>query len=183
LAGHNVKKVLWVSFGDVTESWFVACQVKDGTIALRLGTDAPAALRKYINQISSSKVLLGSLRAQLGPNGSFVAWSNTAWACYNVPAPLRARLCQLSSSTREDNGITMGSVLKGPLLNVQWHADGSFYIRRMDIHVAIFNSTVMREAWRNLWPGVALHEMQPEHHAQIAVCHSHDSSVTSTKFP
>jgi methylenetetrahydrofolate dehydrogenase (NADP+)/methenyltetrahydrofolate cyclohydrolase/formyltetrahydrofolate synthetase len=161
LKGSKIRRVLWASFGDVLESWFVAYELKNGVIALRLGGDAPAALRTYIDHVSEHKHLLGSLRVQLGPNGSFVVWSNTSWACYNVPVPIRARLCELSSASRENNGVTMGSILKGPLMNVQWHQDGTFYIRRINTHNSIFKTTLMHEAWRNLLPGVDHCEINP----------------------
>ncbi|KAF2832349.1 FTHFS-domain-containing protein [Ophiobolus disseminans] len=158
LAGCDIKRVLWASFGDYPESWFFSYQFKSDHVAIRLGPQAPRTLFEYIEQISgSSKELLGLLRVQLGKKGSFVAWSKTSWACHNVPEMLRARLCKWSSGTRTQHGMTMGQLSEGALTDVAWHEDGSYFVRTQNNHVSWkFRLDVTHAAWTKLWTEVGL---------------------------
>lgn len=129
----------------------------------------PRALREYVDNFGAPKYLEGTLRVQLGHNGSFVVWSRTSWACYGVPEDLRLRLCRLSSGTRDGNEITMGSLKKGTLIQVQWNQDGSFYLQSSSAYARWFEAQILREAWKNLWPGLKGGMLSPEHIAEIAV--------------
>jgi methylenetetrahydrofolate dehydrogenase (NADP+)/methenyltetrahydrofolate cyclohydrolase/formyltetrahydrofolate synthetase len=119
---HDVKKILWVAIGDTPESWFYAFELKNGAVALRLGEGAPEALQEWVDQISKSSNLLKSLRVQLGNDGSFVAWTQSAWACYNVPEPLGMNLRRLSSHYRGLQGVTQGSFRTGKSYPVYSHS-------------------------------------------------------------
>jgi methylenetetrahydrofolate dehydrogenase (NADP+)/methenyltetrahydrofolate cyclohydrolase/formyltetrahydrofolate synthetase len=171
LGNGFIKKVLWASFGSAPESWFFSFQLKNGSIAVRLGAAAPEALRGYIETLSASNPLLRRLQVQLGHKDSFVAWSSTAWACSNnIPEGLRRCLCQLSSHTRDNVGVTLGSLKDHrSLTNVQWHHDGAFYLKTSKGQAWDFKSQAMRDAWRKLWPGVEDGMITPEHLAQVAV--------------
>jgi methylenetetrahydrofolate dehydrogenase (NADP+)/methenyltetrahydrofolate cyclohydrolase/formyltetrahydrofolate synthetase len=169
LSGCDIKRILWASFGEKPESWFFAYEFDNGAISLRLGEDAPDALHNYIDRISTSKLLLRSLRVQLGQDGSFVVWSRTAWACCNVPELLCIQLCFLSSTSRDYNGVTKGSLKNGSITNVQWHEDGSFFLRSSDYCRWAFRTAIMRGAWRNLWQDFENGKPGPEHMAELAV--------------
>ncbi|KAF1833646.1 hypothetical protein BDW02DRAFT_598908 [Decorospora gaudefroyi] len=147
----NIKKIIWVSYGNTPGSWFFACQLRDGACDFQIGPDIPPALRSFIQLLTGSDVLTAALRVQLGDNGSFVAWSKTVWECANVPHLLRAKLCEGSSGSREADGVTQGSLRSGSLDNVQWHADGSFYIKSGERHFWNFTSKLVRSAWSDLW--------------------------------
>ncbi|KAH7082588.1 hypothetical protein BKA63DRAFT_134863 [Paraphoma chrysanthemicola] len=176
LAGCDILKVLWASFGDNADSWFIVYQFKNNAIRCRLGDGAPKALHDYIDRISnSSKRLLGTLRAQLGQGNSFVVWSQSIWACSNVPEPVLYRLRQLSSGTRGDQGLTMGSLKQGVLFNVLWHPDGSYYIRNGAFHVYDFKANITRGAWEQL--GARVTDL-----AQVALDGYGDSSDTFAFF-
>jgi methylenetetrahydrofolate dehydrogenase (NADP+)/methenyltetrahydrofolate cyclohydrolase/formyltetrahydrofolate synthetase len=174
LSNGLIKKVLWASFGSAPESWFFSFQLKNGSIAVRLGAAAPQALRRYIETLSTSNPLLRRLQVQLGHNDSFVAWSSTAWACSNnIPEGLHRRLRQLSSHTRDIVGVTLGSLMDHrSLTNVQWHHDGAFYLKTTKGQAWDFKSQAMRDAWCKLWPGFEDGMLTPEHLAQVAVSHT-----------
>lgn len=92
LAGHDIKRVIWASFGDVEDSWFFAYEYKNGKVAIRLGPQVPRLLFDWIDRINgTSKELLGHVRVHLGDNGSFFAYCKTSWACSNVPEQMLAR--------------------------------------------------------------------------------------------
>jgi methylenetetrahydrofolate dehydrogenase (NADP+)/methenyltetrahydrofolate cyclohydrolase/formyltetrahydrofolate synthetase len=170
LANPAAEKVLWASYGDAPNSWFFSYRVQGGQTVVRLGDGLPSALRDYINRIKeSSKDLFSMVRVQLGAHGSFVVWAGTAWACYNVPAPLLERLLAKSSGTRASNGMTLGSIKSSFITNVQWHSDGSFYLRTSsNAHAWYFASSTVRRAWKDLWnDGDAM--LTPGHLAELAV--------------
>jgi methylenetetrahydrofolate dehydrogenase (NADP+)/methenyltetrahydrofolate cyclohydrolase/formyltetrahydrofolate synthetase len=161
----NMKKVLWASFGDTPESWFFSFELKNGLVSVRLGDGAPYALHDYIDNISTSNHLLGSLRVQLGNNASYVLWSRTLWACHNIPEDLCAQLCGLSSNSRVSKGVTKGSLKEQSVTNVQWHEDGSFYIRTSDTHAWNFCANILHGAWRKMWGD----SMGPKDPTELAV--------------
>jgi methylenetetrahydrofolate dehydrogenase (NADP+)/methenyltetrahydrofolate cyclohydrolase/formyltetrahydrofolate synthetase len=119
----------------------------------------------YVKNLSTSNHLLGSLRVQLGNNGSYVLWSRTIWACHNIPEDLRAQLCDLSSNSRVSWGVTMGSLRGRRVVNVQWHEDGSFYLRTMGWHTWKFGANILQGAWRTMWGD----SMKPKDPAELAV--------------
>jgi methylenetetrahydrofolate dehydrogenase (NADP+)/methenyltetrahydrofolate cyclohydrolase/formyltetrahydrofolate synthetase len=173
LAKGYIKKVLWASFGSAPESWFFSFQLKNGSIGVRLGAAAPKALRRYIENLSASNPLLRRLQVQLGHNDSFVAWSSTAWICSdNIPEGLHDHLRQLSSAIRDCVGGTLGSLKDHrSLTNVQWHHDGTFYLKTTTGQAWDFRSKAMRDAWRKLWQGLRDGMLTPEDLAQVAVSH------------
>ncbi|KAH7383835.1 hypothetical protein BKA66DRAFT_529275 [Pyrenochaeta sp. MPI-SDFR-AT-0127] len=146
-----VKMILWASFGTEPESWFLAYKTNDGTSAFRLGKDAPVALYELVQRLNKPNNRLSSLRVQLGDGESFVLWSQKAWACSNVPQLLQVKLCQLSSTFREYNSVMKGSLKQGTLDNVQWHRDGTFYMKSGKFHVWHYHADIMRAAWHELW--------------------------------
>jgi methylenetetrahydrofolate dehydrogenase (NADP+)/methenyltetrahydrofolate cyclohydrolase/formyltetrahydrofolate synthetase len=138
-------------------------------MTFRLGESVPRALRNYVDNFGDPKFLAGTLRVQLGHDGSFVVWSRNSWACHGVPGNLLIRLCELSSGTREGSGITMGSLKTGTLIQVQWNKDGSFYLQSSSAYARWFGSRVLREAWMNLWTGVKDGMIGLQHIEEIAV--------------
>jgi methylenetetrahydrofolate dehydrogenase (NADP+)/methenyltetrahydrofolate cyclohydrolase/formyltetrahydrofolate synthetase len=169
LANDNIKKVLWASFGDTPDSWFFAFELKNGLVSIRLGDGVPRALHDYVDHLSTSNHILRYLRVQLGHNGSYVLWSKNIWACYNIPEDLRARLCDLSSNSRVTWGVFMGSFRQEGVSNVQWHEDGSFYLRTMASHAWKFGSNILQDAWCTMWS----ESMGPEDPAELAVSGTH----------
>ncbi|KAF1937632.1 hypothetical protein EJ02DRAFT_356414 [Clathrospora elynae] len=149
-AGH-VGKIVWASFGSEPDSWFFACELRDGTPTFQTGHGIPLALRQFIQQLGSSGLLLTSLRVQLGANQSFVVWSRTLWACSGVPQMLRAKLCEGSSSSREWADVTKGSLKTGTLDNVQWSSSGSFFLKSGDKHIWDYHAKLVHTAWGKLW--------------------------------
>lgn len=137
---------------------------------MRLGDGLPPALRNYINRLKeSSQDLLSIVRVQLGAHGSFVVWAGTAWACFNVPVALQERLIAMSSGTRTFNGMILGSIKSSFITNVQWHSDGSHYIRKSNnAHAWSFTSATARHAWKELWSNIDS-PLTPEHLAELAV--------------
>ena len=137
---------------------------------MRLGDGLPPALRNYINRLKESpQDLLSTVRVQLGAHGSFVVWAGTAWACFNVPIALQERLIAMSSGTRIFNGTILGSIKTSFITNVQWHSDGSHYIRKSNNAQAwSFTSATARHAWKELWSNID-GPLKPEHLAELAV--------------
>jgi hypothetical protein len=142
-------------------------EFKNGVIATRLGEDAPAALHKFLDQVSATEFPPGSMRVQLGPNGSFVVWSEIMWACCNVPDSLRDELVHLSFDSGEINGVTMGYHRIEAITNVQWHMDGSFYIQGLRVHSWSFLANMLHNAWECLWQGLVASKI--EDLAELAV--------------
>jgi hypothetical protein len=161
LGGCDIKKVLWASYGDAPESWIITYEFKNGVVATRLGDDVPLALRSYIDQVSVNDLLLGSLRVQLGANGSFIAWNERDWACSKVPTPLRAELRRLSVVSRDTNSFTAGFFSNATIKNVQWHADGAFYLEGAGTYSFRFTRDIMHNAWECFWHGLDITEPGP----------------------
>lgn len=170
LAVGDIEKVTWVAFGSTVHSWFFTYAFKNGATTFRLGKGVPGPLREYVDRFGKQADLEGTLRVQLGHANSFVVWSRTAWACSdNIPDELRKRLCTISSGTRGGQNITMGSLKKGTLINVQWNMDDSYYLETTYAHGRRFRSAMLVEAWRSLWPGLEACIFGQEHLAEIAV--------------
>lgn len=152
------------------DSWFFSYRLHDGRTVVRLGDSITPALHDYLNRLKeSTQDLFNMVRVQLGAHGSFVAWVGTAWACYNVPASLHERLLAMSSGTRAYNGMTLGSTKSSFITNVQWHSDGSHYIRKSNnAHAWHFVSSTMHHAWKELW-GDVKGPLTSEHLAELAV--------------
>lgn len=125
--------------------------MKNATCTFRLGQGAPSALREFIQRLGSSDNVTSFLRVQLGDKESFVVWASKAWACSDVPHPLRVQLCRLSSTSREYNGFMRGSLKNGTLDNVQWHRDGTFYVKSGGLHFWNYQAEIIRAAWKELW--------------------------------
>lgn len=130
-----------------------------------------------------SKSLLGCLCVQLGKDGSFVVWSKTAWACFNVPKSLVDRLCQLSSGFRSYNGLTKGS-FKGPSIkNIAWHQDGTCFLRTDGDQVSwLFCGEALNEAWEKLWSGTGVPGLSRDQVAELAYVAIDPHAPTSTTF-
>jgi methylenetetrahydrofolate dehydrogenase (NADP+)/methenyltetrahydrofolate cyclohydrolase/formyltetrahydrofolate synthetase len=168
-AGH-VKKIAWASYGSKSGSWFFAWELKDGALAFMVGPDIPLALRSFIQAIEGSASLRSGLRVQLGAAESFVAWSGTTWACANVPTQLEARLREGSSGSREGEGIINGSLRGSRTLdNVQWPANGSYYIKSGDRHLWNFQAKLVSSEWNNLWKGAGRDERMHKIEEELAV--------------
>jgi hypothetical protein len=146
----RIKKVTWASYGTHADSWFFAYDLVDGTSTFRIGATIPAALRQFIERISSVTEMCSALRIQLGANDSFVAYVGTSWACYGVPKALEAELCQLSWTYMRCFTVTRGS-LKGILSQVTWHGDGSYYVDSQAGNFWHFESVTTRAGWSKLW--------------------------------
>ncbi|KAI4956932.1 hypothetical protein J4E86_005404 [Alternaria arbusti] len=150
-----VKKITWASHGSRPESWFFVWEPEDGTTHFMVGPDVPSALKSFIQTIQDSEYLRSGLRVQLGAADSFVAWSGTVWACANIPIQLQAKLQEGSSATREGNGIINGELRVARTLdNVQWNANGSYYIKSGDRHLWNFEAKLMSIEWNKLWKGL-----------------------------
>lgn len=147
-----IKKVTWASYGSHSDSWFFAFEMLDGTSTFQVGASIPPALQQFIDRIRPVDDLCSFLRVQLGKNNSFVAWAKTSWACYGVPAALEAELCQLSAVHMRSTTITRGS-LKGTLIQVAWHSDGTYFIEGQQGYFWHFESSVTHSAWVKLWSG------------------------------
>ncbi|KAI8930912.1 hypothetical protein NX059_011927 [Plenodomus lindquistii] len=149
-----VKKIIWVSFGSTENSWFCAVETRDGNHAMRIGTATPLALQRYIEDLSVSKLLHDSLRVQLGDNDSYLAWSRSTWAASGIPKTLLDKLRSMSSSSRDCNDVSKGSLREGswPLNNVQWSRVGAFYLQIQGKHTGNWNKVkTISEAWDTLW--------------------------------
>ncbi|KAI2482713.1 hypothetical protein Ptr902_05030 [Pyrenophora tritici-repentis] len=168
IASGYIKKITWASYGCKAESWFFAFELADGNPSFEHGDDIPPALVSFIRSLRGSQVLLAALRVQLGANDSFVAWSKSAWACANVPPQLRAKLREGSSASLE-GVITKGSLRNGTLDNVQWHANGSFYIKSRHLHLVNFQSKLMDSKWNELWEGLTRSERIRKINGELAV--------------
>ncbi|KAL7774985.1 hypothetical protein CFE70_005900 [Pyrenophora teres f. teres 0-1] len=165
--GH-INKITWASYGCNTESWFFAFELADGKPSFEYGHGIPRDLISFIRNLQGSEILLAALRVQLGANDSFVAWSMSAWACANVPPQLQAKLREGSSASL-DGVITKGSLRNGTLDNVQWHANGSFYIKSGHVHLVNFQSKLMDSKWNELWEGLIRSERMRKINGELAV--------------
>jgi hypothetical protein len=170
LLNGQVRKVTWASFGgDHPSSYFFAYQMADGNPAHRAGKAIPSALAPFLVYTSQESFELAStLRVQLGPNRSWVAWAGNLWACKKVPSTLQSALCQLSSEHYEDDNSLKGITKTGPITNVAWHNNGSYYIRGRE-HTWSFESATIKLGWSTLWGGVK-HTFQDEPTVDLAVC-------------
>ncbi|KAG9185831.1 hypothetical protein G6011_07162 [Alternaria panax] len=169
ICGGYINKITWASYGSKPGSWFFACERKDGTSAFMIGPDIPSALQSYIQAVEASETLRCGIRVQLGAANSFVVWSGTAWACADVPPQLEAKLCEGSSASREGNKITNGSLRDSRTLdNVQWHANGSYYIKSGDRHLWNFQAKLVRLEWNRLWTGVGRDERMSKIDEELA---------------
>ena len=54
--------------------------------------------------------------------------------------------------------ITTGRLRDGTLDNVQWHLNGSHYIKNDDHHEWKFTTDSVRSAWDELWKGLTEEE-------------------------
>ncbi|CAN9150388.1 unnamed protein product [Alternaria alternata] len=133
------------------------------------GPEIPPALRSYIQAVEASETLRSGIRVQLGAADSFVVWSGTAWACADVPAQLEAKLREGSSGFREGNHITNGSLRDSRTLdNIQWHANGSYYIKSGDHHLWNFQANLVRVEWNKLWKGARQDERMVRINKELA---------------
>ncbi|CAA9962479.1 SH3 3 domain containing protein [Pyrenophora teres f. maculata] len=164
--GH-INKITWASYGCNTESWFFAFELADGKPSFEYGHGIPRDLISFIRNLQGSEILLAALRVQLGANDSFVAWSMSAWACANVPPQLQAKLREGSSASL-DGVITKGSLRNGTLDNVQWHTNGSFYIKSGHVHLVNFQSKLMDSKWNELWEGLIRSERMRKINGELA---------------
>ncbi|KAL1792617.1 hypothetical protein ACET3X_009124 [Alternaria dauci] len=164
-----VKKITWASYGSKTGSWFFAWERRDSTSAFMIGPEIPTALRSYIQTIEASETLRSGIWVQLGAADSFVAWSGTAWACADVPAELEAKLREGSSGFRKGNNITNGSLRDSRTLdNIQWHANGSYYIKSGDRHLWNFQAKLVCLEWNKLWEGARRDERMARINKELA---------------
>ncbi|KAJ4991584.1 hypothetical protein SVAN01_02965 [Stagonosporopsis vannaccii] len=150
LMARPVKKVTFASYGSHPDSWYFAFEMTNGKSTFLVGASIPPALREFVNRIRPFPELSSTLRVQLGSNDSFMAWANTSWACSGVPVALETTLCGLSSSYMRTR-VTKGS-LRGPLSEVAWNSDGSYYVKAQQGYRWHFESSVTREGWTMLWP-------------------------------
>jgi methylenetetrahydrofolate dehydrogenase (NADP+)/methenyltetrahydrofolate cyclohydrolase/formyltetrahydrofolate synthetase len=135
-----------------------------------LGPDVPSPLRTYIQTIEDSETLRSGIRVQLGADNSFVVWSGTAWACAEVPHQLKAKLCEGSSAYREGHNITNGSLRDSRTLdNVQWHTNGSYYIKSGGRHLWDFKTKLVSFEWGKLWKGLGRDERMRQIEEELAV--------------
>jgi methylenetetrahydrofolate dehydrogenase (NADP+)/methenyltetrahydrofolate cyclohydrolase/formyltetrahydrofolate synthetase len=179
--GH-VKRISWASYGSKPDLWFFSYKTEHGAVpTYRIGKGAPEALLRFISELA--RLNLASIRVQFGNKSSFVAWSGTIWAASHDLA-VRAGLKEMSSSCQETSGFTMGSLKHETLDNVQWHQDGSWYIKSNDRHIGKFQGAIMRRAWAGLWKGTAAKDLNSKLQGELAVsqascCHAM-TNMTST---
>lgn len=146
----NFRRITWASFGSDSDSWFFAYEHMDGTHSFRHGPAIPLELYQYIQKLKPTPYLRSALRVQLGQKNSFVAWSGTLWVCYDIPAALKAGLCQMSGAYMRSTNITRGSFKFG-LLYAVWHSDGSYFGKSQHGYHWNFESAVTRQAWLEFW--------------------------------
>lgn len=166
-----IHKIVWASFGSNTDSWFFAFQTKDGANSFRFGTGTPSALHQYITQLSVSKLVLESVRVQLGDNDSFLAWSRSSWAASGIPLPLLNKLRSLSSAMREWGIVSKGSLKPGcwPLKSAQWSRRGSYYLHCNGRHMGDWKGEAIRDAWHKLWQDEEAEDLRPRIQNELAV--------------
>lgn len=169
ISAGQVKKIVWASFGSALDSWFFAYETADGIGTYQLGSGVPSSLRDYVEHLSLSTLYLASLRVQLGDRNSYVVWSRTAWACSGVPKSLRSKLVQLSSNAREHGGVVKSSLSSGRLENVQWHRNGSFYMKSGGRHSGHNEGKLMKAAWDALWQDDTTTSMATQISRELAV--------------
>jgi hypothetical protein len=166
----RAKKITWASYGSKAGSWFYVWELEDGTPQFMIGPDIPSALKSFVQVVQGSESLRSGLRVQLGAADSFVAWSGNVWACAKVPIQLETKLREGSSASREGKEITNGSLRDVRTLdNVQWHANGSYYIKSGHRHLWNFQSKLMSLAWNKLWQGLGRDERMRKIIEELAV--------------
>ncbi|KAF2475315.1 uncharacterized protein BDR25DRAFT_279346 [Lindgomyces ingoldianus] len=158
-----INRIVWASFGEHLDSWFVTYEMLDGTHVYRFGEAIPAELRDFINLVYVPQ--LGPpppLRVQLGAGGSYVAWSNQLWICDKIPEALRLLLKNISIDGQDPS---RGLIEFGPLRNVTWHQNGSYFITATlayeDLgtghrtfyrrHFWQWEAALLRKGWNHLW--------------------------------
>ncbi|KNG51662.1 hypothetical protein TW65_01059 [Stemphylium lycopersici] len=67
---------------------------------------------------------------------------------------------RVSSSSSTANGITQGSLKKGTLHNVQWHACGSYYAKSSIGFAWNSKSEPMHHAWNDMWKDLSNGDFQ-----------------------
>ncbi|KAH8723434.1 hypothetical protein GQ44DRAFT_313788 [Phaeosphaeriaceae sp. PMI808] len=150
---QDTKKVIWASFGDLPESWFFSYELRNGKTVSLLGIDVPRVVYECIDDIRKLGTSPEALHVQLGSGGSFLIWNQSAWVCFNIPDTLLNQLYRLSNVTTEFRGVTRGWLKQGTCTNVQWHKDGSYYLRSVEGDSWKYRSGIMQDAWVKLWQG------------------------------
>lgn len=75
----------------------------------------------------------------------------------------------MSSDLRFVHGITSGFLKAGTINNIQWHQDGSFYLKGSDTYAWASRSKVADESWKKLWPEVQFDMLGPHQFQELAV--------------
>ena len=65
--------------------------------------------------------------------------------------------------------MTKGELRNGTLDNVQWHANGSFYIKSGHLHLVNFQSELMSSKWNELWGSLVRSERMRKINEELAV--------------
>ncbi|KAF2648924.1 hypothetical protein K491DRAFT_573696, partial [Lophiostoma macrostomum CBS 122681] len=156
LIGRAARRVLFVSFGYHSDLWFVSFEGRDGK-SDHSGTLPNAVFALIASNNSRDQKFL---RLQYGPGNSCVAWTESKWACHDLPTTLHSFLKQISCPQQAftSNGEFRG----GHPTQITWHPDGSFFVIGCAIeggevetspkyHVWEFASDAIDYGWRKLW--------------------------------
>lgn len=151
ISDARIKRIHWVSFGCHLDSWFILYETPEGRLDYDFGSAIPRAADRFLSERARPDRKISAHYVQLGDAESFVAWTKSHWACSYVPEPLRHALCRMSSEYIGSDYLTTGYLTRGTLDNVQWHRDGSFYVKSGDRHIGYYQADITRKAWAHLW--------------------------------
>ncbi|KAL6705085.1 hypothetical protein ACN47E_007344 [Coniothyrium glycines] len=168
IATGCVERVIWASFGSEPDSWFFSYETTGDSVPThRIGTGIPSSLQSHIAR--NNWTTEASLRIQFGASGSYIVWSGTEWASHQIPHRLCERLVQgCNSMVHSTSDIRFGTLHHGTIDNIQWHHDGSWYIKSCGRHMGDFQAMVMQQAWLTFWTLKTTNDLVPTIHDELA---------------
>ncbi|KAF2260923.1 hypothetical protein CC78DRAFT_584306 [Lojkania enalia] len=142
---EGVIKTFFAAFGRTDEEWFIKYCDRHGMLLYRCGANIPYPLRRYLDDVCPVSIRNPMLlpRAQLGANGSFLAWNKSSWSGAGIPDGLLNSQISISTPNTEDiilDGSIHGVFKFGSIDNVAWNSE-SYYVNHDTKHVA----------WGTLW--------------------------------
>ncbi|KAH7130211.1 hypothetical protein B0J11DRAFT_430713 [Dendryphion nanum] len=124
----SVRKVVYASFSDHPEVWFVAYEAISGP-SYELGDASPPVLDRYVSSLLVPKQLpnqpMPFVRVQFGASHSFIAWSKRSWMYHNVPTSVQRFLKHQSHN--EKTKPCRGNFNTDCPFTIAFHHDGSFF--------------------------------------------------------
>jgi hypothetical protein len=135
---------------------------RDANLLPGLSVASAGTLPKAVFALLASTPFRGLrfLCLQYGPGNSCVAWTESKWACHNIPTTLHRFFKEISRPQKAFK--TNGEFRGGHPTQITWHPDGTFFVIGLatqgeevatapKYHVWEFASDAINHGWRQLW--------------------------------